>query len=219
MISLEKMVRLSRGALGLWGLFWVAFFESTVLIFPVELMLIALSGVTKYRWYVLSLIATTGSVLGGILGYVVGGLAWDPLATSLLESVAGVDFVMVGGVKDIVLPSYITHVLGLSQPSYLMGLLSHWNSWIVAVFAFTPLPYRIVTMASGAAGSHLGVFVLASFLARGLRYSLVAWLVNRCSLKGYEQFKKAVFIGALTGLVVVFCYFVYKLWLLQTAVL
>ena len=52
-----------------------------------------------------------------------------------------------------------------------------WGAWIVVAGGFTPLPYKLITIASGAGKLDIGVFILASLVARGLRFYIVAALL------------------------------------------
>jgi membrane protein YqaA with SNARE-associated domain len=56
---------------------------------------------------------------------------------------------------------------------------AQWGTWIILLKGLTPIPYKIVTITSGFAGYNLVLFVLLSFVARGMRFYLVAFLLNR----------------------------------------
>src|SRR5262252_1582316 len=56
---------------------------------------------------------------------------------------------------------------------------SHWGSWIILLNGLTPIPYKIVTITSGFAGYNIWLFILCSFVARGMRFYLTAFLLNR----------------------------------------
>lgn len=188
------LIRKAKGPYGLVVLAGVAFFESTVLVFPVELVILSLGSLKASRWFMISITATTSSVLGGLSGYLLGALAWSSVAVPILQSLSGVTFEVIDGRQDILLPEYIWTIFNKSEPIYMLALFESWSPWLVAGFAFTPLPYRLITIASGAAGTSVSVFVIASFLARGLRYSLVAWLTEKYSHKISAQLRRVVLI-------------------------
>jgi membrane protein DedA with SNARE-associated domain len=54
-----------------------------------------------------------------------------------------------------------------------------WGTWIILLKGVTPIPYKIVTIASGFAGYNLPLFIVLSFVARGMRFFLAAFLLNR----------------------------------------
>jgi membrane protein YqaA with SNARE-associated domain len=56
---------------------------------------------------------------------------------------------------------------------------AQWGTWIILIKGVTPIPYKLVTIASGFAGYSFLMFVLLSFVARGMRFYLVAFLLNR----------------------------------------
>lgn len=210
-LTTELLLQKSQGPYGALILLTVAFFESTVLLLPVELVILSLVGISTYPWYVLSLIATVGSTLGGVSGYFLGSLGWEPLAVPILQTITNLQFVSIDGRMDILLPTYATYALNLPQPTYLLSLFEAWSAWIVAVFALSPLPYRLVTMASGAADVALGVFVAASFLARGARYTIVALLVSHVSPKVHTSLRRAAVWITVAALLIVTSYVLIKM--------
>ncbi|MCY4381229.1 MAG: hypothetical protein OXC40_06665 [Proteobacteria bacterium] len=206
---LEGLLKKAQGRRGGWILFWVAFFESTVLIFPIEIAIIALQGVSKYRWYILALIATIGSVLGGVSGYFLGVFAWESFAIPLLE-LLGVNFSVIDGRQDIAIPSYIYETFAFLSEPYLFQAYAAWSSWIVVFFALTPFPFRLVTMTSGAAGTHLGIFILAVFLARGLRFFIVSWLAEKFSDHIFHYLKRYSLLVFLILMTMVLVFILWK---------
>jgi membrane protein YqaA with SNARE-associated domain len=56
---------------------------------------------------------------------------------------------------------------------------AQWGAWIILIKGLTPIPYKLVTIASGFAGYSFTMFVLLSLVARGMRFYLVAFLLNR----------------------------------------
>ncbi len=105
--------------------------------------------------YRFALVATIGSVAGGIGGYAIGWGLW--------ESVSGYFFLYI--------PGFTPHGFERVQ-----GLFAEYDFWTVFAAGFTPIPYKIFTIASGVFNINFPVFVLASVISRGLRFFLVAAL-------------------------------------------
>jgi membrane protein YqaA with SNARE-associated domain len=134
----------------------VAFAESSVFPVPPDVLIIPMVLAARERWLAVALTATAASVLGGLAGYGIGYF--------LLESVgrAIIDFYHLEA--------------GFAR---FQALYQEWGAWIVAAAGFTPLPYKVFTIASGAADLNLVTFTVASALSRGARFFLVAALLWR----------------------------------------
>jgi membrane protein YqaA with SNARE-associated domain len=102
-----------------------------------------------------ALVCTIASVLGGILGYFIGAFLYDTLGKWLISLYGYGDSV------DAFRAAY-----------------AEWGSWIILIKGMTPIPYKIVTIASGFAGYDFFMFVLLSFITRGMRFFLVAELLR-----------------------------------------
>ncbi len=122
---------------------------------PPDVMLIPLSLARPQRALWLALLTTLCSVTGGLLGYLLGWWAFDAVAPLLERAGYGTQFASVQAMFD------------------------RWGVWIVLVAGFSPVPYKLFTLASGFMGLAVLPFLLASFVGRGARFFLVAWLVGR----------------------------------------
>ena len=131
----------------------VAFTESSFFPVPPDTMIVPMALARRERWVRIALIALTGSVAGGFLGYAIGYLLWDAVGEAILA------FYRMGD------------AFAEFQAWYADG-----GALIVFLAAFTPLPYKAVTIASGVAGMDLLAFGLASAAGRGLRFFAVAAL-------------------------------------------
>ncbi len=139
-----------------WWLNLIAFAESSVFPIPPDPLLIAMILNKRESAWTLAAMCTLSSVVGGLLGYAIG--------YGLYETV---------GVA-------IAHTYGMEQKLVnLQDQFQRWGFWIVALKGLTPIPYKIVTIASGIAGLNLGTFICASLFARGLRFFLIAWMLKR----------------------------------------
>ncbi|MBI4185347.1 MAG: DedA family protein [Proteobacteria bacterium] len=137
-----------------WALFAVAFIESSVFPIPPDMLLIALVLAAPARALGLALLCTAGSVLGGLGGYAIGALLFEAAGRPILEFYG-----------------YADAFAGFAQR------YNEWGAWIVFMAGLTPFPYKVITIASGATGLDLAVFVVASVLSRGLRFFVVAGLL------------------------------------------
>lgn len=191
---------------GFWALIVLAFMESSFFPIPPDVLLMALVLAQPKRWWIVALGATAASVLGGIFGYGIGYFAWDSIGKYIVENLMHVNLVDVGGRMDIKLPAYMIKSFGSELGGeYLFQVYDKWGPWIVGVFGLTPLPYKLVTITSGVAKINLPVFILTSILARGFRFSLVAFILRLVGEPAKEFIDKyfniltVVFVVVLVG--------------------
>ena len=140
------------------ALFFLALIESSVFPVPPDVLLIALCIALPSRAWRFALLASAGSVLGGLLGYGIGWGAW-PLVNSFFF-----DYV----------PGFTPHVFAKVQ-----SLFEAYGFWVVFTAGFTPIPYKVITIGSGVFQINLVIFLIASLISRSLRFFLVAWLLHR----------------------------------------
>ena len=139
-----------------WLLGIVSFVESSFFPIPPDAMLIPMSLARPDKAWFYATVCTLTSVAGGVLGYFIGAVLYDSLGLWLMK---------LYGLTD--------------QVEAFRQAYSQWGSWIILIKGVTPIPYKLVTIASGFAGYNLVMFVLLSFVARGMRFYLVAFLLNR----------------------------------------
>jgi membrane protein YqaA with SNARE-associated domain len=133
------------------ALFFIAFAESSFFPVPPDILLIAILAASARKWWYFALVTTVGSVLGGFFGYVIG---W-----SFFELI-GVKIVALYHLEDVV--SSIA--------------LKYSNNAFFTVFlaAFTPIPYKVITISAGLFKISFLSFFAASLFGRGLRFFGVA---------------------------------------------
>lgn len=136
------------------GLFGLAFAESSVFPLPPDLVLIPMCIAERQKAFLYAGICTLGSVLGGICAYFIGLLLYDTIGVRILEFY---------GYQE--------------QFSHFQGLYNEWGAWIVLAGGFTPIPYKLITIASGVTQMNLGAFILFSVIGRASRFFLVAALL------------------------------------------
>jgi len=137
-----------------WALFLLAFAESSVFPVPPDVLLIAMALSVKQRSFRYAAICTAGSALGGLLGYLIGWGAW-----------AAVN------------PFFFRYVFSEATFHSVVAYYEQYNFWIVFIAAFTPIPYKVITISAGVCHISLIPFVIASFIGRGARFFLVAVMI------------------------------------------
>src|SRR6266481_3860413 len=139
-----------------WILVAVSFAESSFLPVPPDIMLIPMSLARPDRAWRFAALCTLASVAGGVLGHFIGAVLYDSIGLWLIQLYGYGDKV------DAFRAAY-----------------AQWGGWIILLKGLTPIPYKIVTIASGFAGYNLFLFVVLSIVARGMRFYVEAFLLNR----------------------------------------
>jgi membrane protein YqaA with SNARE-associated domain len=148
-----------------YALFILAFAESSFFIVPPDILLIPLVLGYRKKWFRLAVIVTAGSVLGGMFGYFIGHLLWWKGGYPHYSAIASFFFDSIPGFSEAVFES-------MKVKYDLYGF------WIVFTAGFTPIPYKIFTISSGAFDLNFVTFLIASVVSRGARFFLVAFLIN-----------------------------------------
>ncbi len=143
---------------GTLALFVIAVAESSFFPIPPDVLLIALGVAQPARALYFALVCSVGSVLGGMLGYAIGWLLW--------ESTRELFFAYVPGFT----PAVFTRVSGLYE---------EWGFVAVMIAGFSPIPYKVFTVASGVFGMNFPAFVLASAISRSARFCIEGALIKR----------------------------------------
>jgi membrane protein YqaA with SNARE-associated domain len=128
--------------------------ESSFFPIPPDVMLMPMSLARPEKAMYFAWLATFFSTLGGVIGYFIGMLLLDAVWPLIVS--AGYD----GKYQQIV------------------EFFDLYGVWIVFVAGFSPLPYKMFTISAGATGMALVPFIIASFIGRGARFFLVAWLMK-----------------------------------------
>jgi membrane protein YqaA with SNARE-associated domain len=134
----------------------VSFIESSFFPIPPDALLIPMVLAERRRWLRYALVCTIASVLGALLGYVIGAWLFDAIGRPILAFY---------GKED--------------SFTQVADWYNAWGGWGVLFAAVTPFPYKVLTIFSGATGLNLVTFVIVSIIGRGFRFFLVAWLLYR----------------------------------------
>jgi membrane protein YqaA with SNARE-associated domain len=135
----------------------VSFVESSFFPIPPDVMVIPMVISKKNDFFKIFLITTIFSVLGGILGYFIGAFFFDI------------------GMQVMAFYGYEEKLLSLKNNLIKSESFYAWLS-ILFLAGFTPLPYKVFTIASGLIGFNILIFILISLISRGLRFFVVSYL-------------------------------------------
>ena len=133
----------------------VSFIEASFFPIPPDVMLIPMVLMNPSRAWLFALVATAFSVLGGVFGYIIGTFSYEHIAEPLLYS--------------------------LGKEAEMANFSNKYNEigfWAVITAGISPIPYKVVTIMSGATNLNFAVFFGASIASRGLRFFVVAGLLH-----------------------------------------
>jgi membrane protein YqaA with SNARE-associated domain len=150
----DRVLRWSRHPKAPWYLGGLSFAESSFFPIPPDVMLAPMALARPDRAWRLALLTTLTSVAGGVLGYVIGYFALEAIEPWLVSA----------GYWE-----------GYMQAR---TWFETWGFWAVLAAGFSPIPYKVFTVAAGALAMFLPAFVLASIVGRGGRFFLVAGLIR-----------------------------------------
>mgnify|MGYP000612505049 CR=1 FL=1 len=168
-----------RARYGVWFLGFVSFLESA---FPIPLVtdpfLVAYILAVRTGLWRGVVITTMASVLGGIVAYLMAAGFYEVLERTVLT----------GGMA--------------SEFQQIIDRLQNGAFWITLAGAFTPVPYTVVGLAAGFVGANLFLFILASFIGRGLRYLIVGWVTYRFGDQALAIARQRILVVSLLGLLI-----------------
>jgi membrane protein YqaA with SNARE-associated domain len=143
---------------GVTALAVLSFAESSFFPIPPDVLLVALCLGNRAKWLRFALVCSVASILGGLVGYGIGWGFWQSLDQY-----------------------FFTYVPGFSPEKFeaVKGIYEDWNFWIVFVAAFTPLPYKVITITAGVMAINLPMFFIATVVGRSARFFLVSALLAR----------------------------------------
>jgi membrane protein YqaA with SNARE-associated domain len=158
-----------------WLLGGVSFAESSFFPIPPDVMLIPMSLARPDRAYRYAFLCTWTSVLGGVVGYMIGHLLYDTLGHWIIQLYGYGDKV------EIFRETY-----------------RQYGAWIILLKGLTPIPYKLVTITSGFVSYNLFWFVVLSVITRGARFFVLAFLLHRYGAQAREILEKR--LGLWTGI-------------------
>lgn len=147
-------MRIVSGKYALPALCAVSFVESSFFPIPPDLFLIPLILANRTKAFRIAFWTTVFSVLGGLFGYAIGYYLYNSIGVAILD--------------------FFNYREKFEEFRH---MYNNWGAWIVFGAGITPFPYKIITIASGTTHLNLIVFIIASIIARGLRFFLIAGLL------------------------------------------
>jgi membrane protein YqaA with SNARE-associated domain len=150
----DYILRLASHAKASYYLFILSFSESSFFPVPPDVMLAPMCLTRPSKAWTFALITTVGSVLGGILGYVIGKFVFDSIKP-LIESLG--------------------YIIAFDNA---LLWFDEWGFWAILIAGFSPIPYKVFTIAAGVLNMAFLPFVIGSVIGRGARFYLVAFLVK-----------------------------------------
>lgn len=166
----------------LWALAAVSFIESSVFPIPPDILLIPLVIARPRQAWLIAGICTLASVLGGAFGYFIGWGLFEQVGKPVLQFYG------------------METKFGQFSETY-----NQWGAWAVLIAGITPFPYKVITILSGTTGLNFGIFMLASLIARGFRFFVIAALLWKFGIPIRDFIEKrlglvfSLFVAALVG--------------------
>ena len=133
----------------------ISFAESSFFPIPPDIILIPMVIANRIKAFFYALICTISSVLGGLLGYCIGYFFFNSFGILILGYY---------GLSD--------------QFNNFEQYYAEYGIWIILGAGFTPFPFKFITIASGVFGFNIFIFIFISFIARGFRFYLIAFLLK-----------------------------------------
>ena len=134
----------------------ISFCESSFFPIPPDVMVVPMVLARRDEAYKIAIVCTISSVLGGMLGYAIGYYLFESVGQWLVNL-----YQMQARMEDLRL------------------LYDQWGAWVILIKGFTPIPFKLVTIASGFFQYNFPIFVVLATITRGARFFLIAWLLKR----------------------------------------
>ena len=164
----------------------LSFAESSFFPIPPDVMLAPMTLAKPEKAHDYAALTTIASVLGGVLGWLIGFFAIE-MVEPLIEQIGYMD-----------------------KYQRVVEWFAEWGFWAILIAGFSPIPYKLFTIAGGALGIGLLPFILASFIGRGARFYLVAFAVAWGGPKVESHLREYVDrIGWISVLLILIAYFVF----------
>jgi len=173
-----------------WLLGIISFVESSFFPIPPDVMMIPMSLARPDKSWFYATLCTLTSVAGGALGYFIGAALYDSVGL------------------------WVIHLYGLTNKAEAFRqAYAQWGTWIILIKGMTPIPYKLITIVSGFAGYSFAMFILLSLVARGMRFYLVAFLLNRFGAQARAIIEERLEFWVTAAAVVLVCGIVAALYL------
>ncbi len=177
----DRTMRLSTHRNAPLALGAVSFADSSFFPVPPDVMLVPMVLSAPEKAWRYATICTITSVLGALVGYAIGALAYNTIGLWLIS--------LYGGAEKV---------------QSVLELYREWGALVIIIKGLTPIPYKFVTIASGIAGYDLFWFIVLSILTRGARFFILAGLLTRFGgpIRSILEKHLALIVTALIALLV-----------------
>jgi len=164
-----------------WLLGAVSFAESSFFPVPPDVMLVPMSLARPDKAYFYATVCTVTSVVGGILGFLIGALLYDSVG------------------------EWVIQLYGLGDKvETFREWYREWGAWVILAKGITPIPYKVVTITAGFSGYNIWLFILFSIITRGARFFLFAFVMHRYGAKAREIIEERLgFWAAISAITIV----------------
>ena len=171
----------------------ISFIESFIFPIPPDVLIIPMTIAKKNDWVKIAFVATTGSVLGALLGYLIGFVFFNEIGIKIFE-LYGVD-----------------NTSFLKEKFSSEGGVIAWMT-LLAIAGFTPVPFKLLTITSGFVGFNIFYFLIVSAITRGTRFFLISFLISKFGSAMREIIeKKLVKVSIVISIIIiVIAFLVYK---------
>ena len=171
----------------------ISFIESFIFPIPPDVLIIPMTIAKKNDWVKIAFVATTGSVLGALLGYLIGFVFFNEIGIKIFE-LYGVD-----------------NTPFLKEKFSSDGGVIAWMT-LLAIAGFTPVPFKLLTITSGFVGFNIFYFLIVSAITRGTRFFLISFLIGKFGSAMKEIIeKKLIKVSIVISIIIiVVAFLVYK---------
>lgn len=173
----QRILALSASPHAPWWLAAVSFAESSFFPIPPDALLIPMVAARPQRAWRFATVCTLASVFGALLGYAIGAALYDQVALPILR-----------------------FYRSEAAATAILDNIRQYGVWLILVKGLTPIPFKLVTIACGAAQLNLAQFVAACIVTRGVRFFLEATILRRYGapvLAAVERRLSLVAIGSI----------------------
>jgi membrane protein YqaA with SNARE-associated domain len=171
----------------------ISFIESFIFPIPPDVLIIPMTIAKKNDWVKIAFVATTGSVLGALLGYLIGFVFFNEIGIKIFE------------LYDVDNTSFLKEKFSSE------GGVIAWMT-LLAIAGFTPVPFKLLTITSGFVGFNIFYFLIVSAITRGTRFFLISFLIGKFGSAMKEIIeKKLIKVSIVISIIIiVVAFLVYK---------
>ena len=171
----------------------ISFIESFIFPIPPDVLIIPMTIAKRKEWLRIATIATTCSVLGACLGYLIGYIFFNEIGVKIFE------------------------LYGVDNTSFLKEKVSSEGgtiAWmtLLAIAGFSPVPFKLLTITSGFVHFNFLYFVFVSLITRGLRFFIIAFLIGNFGTTMKKIIEKKLVLASIiiSIILIIFVFFIYN---------